>query len=164
MIKRILKSKIFLTFVCTILVGLFVFSLVFFPTLNSQDETSNLPDSNVSTPAPNDDQITSQATGEWKDNKSNESWSGSSVNISNAGQLAKLAYDVNTGASAYSGVTFKLTNNIDLSEHYWNPIGSSLSNCFKGNFDGNNYCIYGLNIIGDYNSGDNYFGLFGYTW
>lgn len=164
MIKRILKSKIFLTFVCTILVGLFVFSLVFFPTLNSQDETSNLPDSNVSTPAPNDDQITSQATGEWKDDRSS-SWSTDSSGnylISDGKQLAKLAYDVNTGASTYSGVTFKLTNNIDLSEHYWNPIGVPLSLPFSGILDGNNYCIYGLEISQTYNSNEAFVGLFGY--
>ena len=77
--------------------------------------------------------------------------------ISNAQQLAYLAYIVNNGNS-YSGKYFKQTANIDLSAYYWNPIGT-LSYKFSGNFDGSGCIISGLFT----QSGKSYQGLFGHA-
>ena len=71
--------------------------------------------------------------------------------IATAGQLAKLAKDVNTGTD-YSGKYFELTEDIDLSAHYWIPIGlyrwikngSTDNEPFKGLLNGNNKTIIGL--------------------
>ena len=77
--------------------------------------------------------------------------------ISNAQQLAYLAYVVNNGNS-YSGKYFEQTANIDLSAYYWNPIGT-LSYKFSGNYDGSGCIISGLFT----QSGKSYQGLFGYA-
>ena len=84
--------------------------------------------------------------------------------------LANLAYMVNNGNS-YSGVYFKMTNNIvlnsgvlksngslgDGSYNTWTPIGTS-SYSFKGNFDGGCHAVWGIYIN---SSSKNYQGLFG---
>ena len=79
--------------------------------------------------------------------------------ISNAQQLAYLAYMVNDGDS-YSGKYFEQTANIDLSAYYWEPIGRSQSYPFSGNYTANPFgVITNLYIKSDYN----YTGLFGYV-
>lgn len=70
------------------------------------------------------------------------------LKISTAAELAGFAVLVNSGAD-FSGYTVSLAKNIDLSAHYWVPIGT-----FSGTFDGNGHTITGLNV---YNGG----GLFG---
>ena len=79
--------------------------------------------------------------------------------ISNAQQLAYLAYVVNNGNS-YSGKYFEQTANIDLSAYYWNPIGNSRVDSFSGNYDGSGCIISGLFT----QSGKSYQGLFGYCY
>ena len=59
--------------------------------------------------------------------------------ISNAQQLAYLAYMVNNGNS-YSGKYFEQTANIDLSAYYWEPIGTS-SYSFSGNYTANPFGV-----------------------
>ena len=81
----------------------------------------------------------------------------SPYNIANGEQLALLARMTNAGKT-YKGVYFKLTNNIDLSEMEWTPIGNQ-ANPFMGNFDGNNKLIMNLHI----EKGTDYLGLFGYV-
>ena len=78
--------------------------------------------------------------------------------ISNAQQLAYLAYMVNAGNS-YSGKYFEQTANIDLSAYYWVPIGRSFRP-FSGNYTANPFgVITNLYIKSDYD----YTGLFGYV-
>ena len=81
--------------------------------------------------------------------------------IEDAADLAKLAENVNGGAS-YEGEYFKLTADIDLSGFNagegWQPIGVS-TNPFRGSFDGDGLAVKNLTL----NRQDtNYIGLFGY--
>lgn len=78
--------------------------------------------------------------------------------ISNAGQLAKLAADVNSGTN-YDGKYFVLKDDIDLSGSNWVPIGNVSDKYFAGHFDGNGHMISNLNIA----SGSDAAGLFGYA-
>ena len=70
--------------------------------------------------------------------------------IATAGQLAKLASEVNSGVpeQTHSGEYFKLTAPIDLSGKRWVPIGygNESSKSFSGYFDGNNQVITGLYV------------------
>ena len=70
--------------------------------------------------------------------------------IATAGQLAKLAEEVNSGVygQTHSGKYFKLTAPIDLSGKRWIPIGygNEISHSFSGFFDGNNQVITGLYV------------------
>ena len=70
--------------------------------------------------------------------------------IATAGQLAKLAKEVNSGIpeQTHSGEYFKLTAPIDLSGKRWVPIGygNESSHSFSGFFDGNNQIITGLYV------------------
>ncbi len=96
-----------------------------------------------------------------------ESGTGTEANpyvINTASQLAYLAQQVNNGNS-YSGYYFILTNNIDLDNLEWTPIGKgtltnseSTSYSFAGNFDGLYHNIYQMNVNNTYSS---YSGLFG---
>ncbi len=82
--------------------------------------------------------------------------------IATAGQLAKLALDVNQNVN-YDGMYFVLTDHIDLSAHRWVPIGTGNRNggvFFKGHFDGGSHTIGSLSV--EETSGDNQLaGLFG---
>ncbi|MFA9422220.1 MAG: Ig-like domain-containing protein, partial [Sedimentibacter sp.] len=89
---------------------------------------------------------------------------GDIVNISTPQQLAALALAVNTTtdvaaaepvAPIYQGVTFTLTNDIELEGYNWDPIGHPVADSFledsygfTGNFDGNGYKITNLTING----------------
>ena len=73
--------------------------------------------------------------------------------IATAGQLAKLAADINSGIGekeyTHSGEYFILTENIDLSAHRWVPIGYYVINeghQFSAYFNGNNKKITGLYV------------------
>ena len=70
--------------------------------------------------------------------------------VETAEQLAKVAKDVNDGTTEYDGVSFRLEDDIDLSAHYWRPIGcfltSSDNRTFRGNIDGNDKTITGLTV------------------
>ena len=70
--------------------------------------------------------------------------------IATAGQLAKLAKEVNSGIpeQTHSGEYFELTAPIDLSGKRWIPIGygNEISHSFSGFFDGNNQVITGLYV------------------
>ena len=90
--------------------------------------------------------------------------------IKTAAQLAYLAKRVDASHAKDGNYTkfryYKLANDIDLSKHYWTPIGRSDGNvyktllygkAFRGIFDGGGYTIRGLKIKGD----EEYAGLFG---
>ncbi len=78
--------------------------------------------------------------------------------LTSAGQLAGFAALANSGVS-FQGKTVKLGADIDLSEHYWLPIGTSASP-FQGMFDGQGHSITGLTIS---SSSATYQGLFAYN-
>ena len=77
--------------------------------------------------------------------------------IADAGDLAQFAVMVN-GGKDFSGKTVKLTNNIDLENQEWTPIGTNDKKPFTGIFDGNGKTISGLSISA---STSTYTGLFG---
>ena len=79
----------------------------------------------------------------------------SPILINNCAQLAYLAQKVNE-AYTYSGKYFKLTEDLNLADKKWTPIGK-FEGCFSGHFDGNNHEIFGLNVDGS----PYYAGLFG---
>lgn len=97
-------------------------------------------------------------SGSWADNQEDYTGSGTTITIANGGQLAKLAALVNEGAD-FSAVTIELSGNIDLSAHYWVPIGTA-THSFNGTFVGGSHTVSGLNISDG--SLDNA-GLFGYA-
>ena len=74
--------------------------------------------------------------------------------ISNDKQLAKLAHDVTNGNTKvmFAGKYFKLTQDIDLSQGKWMPIGtwkcnkSSNDRYFAGKFDGDGHTISNMQI------------------
>lgn len=64
--------------------------------------------------------------------------------ISNGAQLARLAYLSNSASdySTYNSLYYKLTDDIDISDRIWTPIGLKYN--FTGNFNGNGFTIKGL--------------------
>ena len=102
------------------------------------------------------------AKGSWSDNAA-ESYAtpvdetNKVVTIASAEELALFAKQVNDGTS-YAKYTVTLTNDIDLGEHMWMPIGTS-ERAFQGIFDGNNHTISNLMINKKWNSDVGLFGL-----
>jgi hypothetical protein len=81
--------------------------------------------------------------------------------IATPAQLARLAQQVNNGTD-YDGVYFILTQNINLEDCVWTPIGNfSPYIPFRGTFDGNCKTISGLTMDIPNSTGRNYIGLFG---
>ena len=88
--------------------------------------------------------------------------------IKDASQLALLAKNVNEKKE--KDKYYELISDIDLSGHFWNPIGNNdeasigvfvdIINVFTGHFDGNSYTVRNMNIQSiDHGS---FYGLFGY--
>ena len=125
-------------------------------------------DSSIKTPTENvnteidegeDKEISANTNGYWDDNIG-VNWIGEVRNgilyyyVDNAQQLARLAYYVNNNNYyEYNGTRYylrdayvELRRDIDLSAHYWIPIGNSYDRSFTGNFDGNGYTISGIYI------------------
>lgn len=87
-------------------------------------------------------------------------------------ELAYLAQQTNSGGEEltfnnggqissktnFKGVYFKLTEDIDLGEQAWTPIGKNNSNSFQGTLDGNEKTISNLANI----TNSDYAGLFGF--
>ena len=105
--------------------------------------------------------------------------------IANRAELAYLAKQVNAGAnltvenhlsgntttltnnpdsdSGFKGIYFALAADIDLSAHYWTPVGNR-DHPFSGNFDGKGHCVKGLRVkVETAVSQYAYAGLFGYA-
>ena len=97
----------------------------------------------------------------YDDDKKNE------FEIGTAAELAGLAKLVNEGKT-FSKTTIKLTEDIDLGDKEWTPIGFILGKNkkpFSGTFDGQGHTISGLsiNVTATASAGNNlYKGLFGY--
>lgn len=115
-------------------------------------------------------------SGYWIDYKADEFYDNITLtketfSIYNAAELALLAYYVNDGTIDNS-FTIELANNIDLSAHYWTPIGYIVLNengddydynnskPFNAVFKGNGYTISGIHIEGE----EECVGLFGYIF
>ena len=81
------------------------------------------------------------------------------VTISTAEGLFYFAKKVNAGNN-FAGKTVTLTDNIDLNNEKWTPIGIYGTNAtwFKGTFDGQNHAVTGLKVE---ESGKNGVGFFG---
>lgn len=80
--------------------------------------------------------------------------------IDTAAKLAYLSYMVN-GGTGYSGQYFQLTNDLDLRELSWIPIGYDYDKPFNGIFDGNDHLIDGLSVNRSAVNRNEYAGLFG---
>lgn len=98
------------------------------------------------------------------------------IYIYTAEDLALYAYGVNndykTSKGYYCGRVIELMADIDLSAHYWAPIGENKQHYFNGIFHGNGHVITGMKVVASYadgslNKDDNYgnprAGLFGHV-
>ena len=95
----------------------------------------------------------------------NWSTSFTEISISSATELAWVAKMVNddtqtgdSGEKGFEGVTITLTQDIDLVDHNWIPIGEKgadyrSSRPFKGNFDGGDHTISNMKIVSDCSAG-----------
>ncbi len=117
----------------------------------------------------------------WTDDEAyyNAEWEGTGTQtdpylISSPADLAKLSANLYFGYVEpsntyyyYSGIYFKQTENIDMSGHYWRPIGgtnsSGGSSRFSGHYDGGGYEVSGLTTPTGYSDAYSYQGLFGYV-
>lgn len=78
-------------------------------------------------------------------------WAGSGTEadayqISNAADLTALQTQVNEKGFSYTGKWFRLTNNIDLNNELWTPIGVDALHSFGGSLDGGGKTISGLKV------------------
>ncbi|NCC50149.1 MAG: hypothetical protein EOM20_02935 [Spartobacteria bacterium] len=78
--------------------------------------------------------------------------------ISNEAQLAQFAWLVNS-SNTFAGQTITLVANLNVSAHYWIPVGAPLAR-FNGAFDGGSHTIHGIVIAAP---DADYQGLFGYA-
>ena len=80
------------------------------------------------------------------------------IYIESEAEFALMAYNVNnTEHSSFDHYTFILNADLDMSAHYWTPIGAVPNYRFEGNFNGNGHTISGIYV----NSEGLYNGLFG---
>lgn len=78
-------------------------------------------------------------------------WDGDGSNsdpyqISDAEKLTALQTQVNENGFSYTGKWFRLTNNIDLNNELWTPIGIDAFHSFGGSLDGGGKTISGLKV------------------
>lgn len=92
--------------------------------------------------------------------------------IANANQLLLMAKYINEGNPEYVSAYYELTNDIDLLDIEWTPIGDGKNNesldlaengGFTGVFNGNNHTISNLCINTETNEKVAMFGLFGFV-
>ena len=81
---------------------------------------------------------------------------GKTYEVYNAEGLKNIAELVNEEWKL--GINITLTDNIDLTDIDWTPIGKDDNKAYTGTFDGNGKTITGLTVTGS----DQYAGLFGY--
>lgn len=87
-------------------------------------------------------------SGLWSDN-TDASWGNNYAEsnefyISTAAEFAKFAYMLNSEIRLFAGKTVRLIADIDLSAHYWVPIGNKEARAFAGTFDGQGHTISGV--------------------
>jgi len=101
-------------------------------------------------------------------------WSANNIAITSAADLRELATRTNNAErNGFAGVTFTLTNDIDLEgnlSNQWVPIGRMWHNgqavtgrSFGGTFDGNGFVIKGVYFNNPSRHVGEYVGLFGYV-
>ena len=73
-------------------------------------------------------------------------------------ELKAFAAEVNAGTNSYKGWTVTLTDNIDLKNEEWTPIGKS-GKTFQGIFDGNGKTVSNLKTGGKSQSDVGFFGF-----
>lgn len=78
-------------------------------------------------------------------------WAGSGTEaapyeIPDVGKLTALQKQVNENGFSYTGKWFRLTNNIDLNDELWTPIGVDALHSFGGSLDGGGKTISGLKV------------------
>ena len=78
-------------------------------------------------------------------------WAGSGTEaapyeIPDVGKLTALQTQVNENGFSYTGKWFRLTNNIDLNNEPWTPIGVDALHFFGGSLDGGGKTISGLKV------------------
>ena len=78
-------------------------------------------------------------------------WAGSGTEaapyeIPDVGKLTALQTQVNENGFSYTGKWFRLTNNIDLNNELWTPIGGDALHSFGGSLDGGGKTISGLKV------------------
>lgn len=78
-------------------------------------------------------------------------WAGSGTEaapyeIPDVGKLTALQMQVNENGFSYTGKWFRLTNNIDLNNELWTPIGVDALHSFGGSLDGGGKTISGLKV------------------
>ena len=78
-------------------------------------------------------------------------WAGSGTEaapyeIPDVGKLTALQTQVNENGFSYTGKWFRLTNNIDLNNEPWTPIGVDALHSFGGSLDGGGKAISGLKV------------------
>ena len=108
--------------------------------------------------------------------------------VSTPGELAAIAEFVNNGGGDFSGKTIRLNNDVDLggsgltfaknpasggtsytleisgtAQNVWQPIGSSDTTPFRGDFDGQGYEVRNMVVLEKSASSDVYAGFFGYV-
>lgn len=81
-------------------------------------------------------------------------WAGSGTEaapyeIPDVGKLTALQTQVNENGFSYTGKWFRLTNNIDLNNELWPPIGIDALHSFGGSLDGGGKTISGLKVETD---------------
>lgn len=81
-------------------------------------------------------------------------WAGSGTEaapyeIPDVGKLTALQKQVNENGFSYTGKWFRLTNNIDLNNELWTPIGIDALHSFGGSLDGGGKTISGLKVETD---------------
>lgn len=81
-------------------------------------------------------------------------WAGSGTEaapyeIPDVGKLTALQTQVNENGFSYTGKWFRLTNNIDLNNELWTPIGVDALHSFGGSLDGGGKTISGLKVETD---------------
>ena len=81
-------------------------------------------------------------------------WAGSGTEaapyeIPDVGKLTALQTQVNENGVSYTGKWFRLTNNIDLNNELWTPIGIDALHSFGGSLDGGGKTISGLKVETD---------------
>lgn len=81
-------------------------------------------------------------------------WAGSGTEaapyeIPDVGKLTALQTQVNGNGFSYTGKWFRLTNNIDLNNELWTPIGVDALHSFGGSLDGSGKTISGLKVETD---------------
>lgn len=82
--------------------------------------------------------------------------------ISNKAGMFWFNNEVNVNNNNFEGYTVMMTQDIDLENEEWTPVGQQGATTFAGKFDGNNKTLYNLSITTKVNTAGYASGLFGW--